>query len=294
MTSLYGTLAHEMQHLINHVVTKGKRTFGMDTWIDEGLSTSSEYIWTGSQSTSRISYYNTDSSGGIQNGNNFFVWGNAGRNILDEYSTVYLFFQWLRIHAQNDMEIYKKILYASDSDYRAVTKAAIEQRIIAGSGNPASDWSLLLRNWLAANFINASTGLYGYKSQISLSPKIKTGSGSNTGFQLLPGEAIYSVNPNMPAASGFIKYAGLPARGSTAAPNETSSATSSVMLSYNINTNNSNSAATCYPYPNVMPVVPGFMSMQFNETIGEPFRLPDTYPVSREDYYRDHTLVKIE
>ena len=166
--SFYGTAAHEMQHLVNFTNTYLVDGTQQDIWINEGLSSGAEYLYAGEHVASRINYYNADPMETIRYGNNFFVWNGYWEqvygDVLADYSTVYLFFQWLRIHASNDSGVYKEILDSSYRDYRAVVSAA-SSRI----SSTLNSWETVLRSWLQANVLNASTGLRGYSGEIATS-----------------------------------------------------------------------------------------------------------------------------
>jgi len=236
----YSTLAHELQHLMNFVTTLERRVvykddkkeevediFLMDTWIDEGLASAAEWVYTGKTLDDRLSwYYNNGGGEGakkitslIDKGNNFFVWDNREDENqyanLDDYATVYLFFQWLRIQSNNGQNIYKEIIGSSKGDYMAVTDAA-SARI-----SPSySSWERLLGDWLAANYINYPTGTYGYKNDSDL-VKIKgrhlQSTTANT-VRLYPGEGVYSKTPSSykaPSSSGNIRYSLLTSTGIT-------------------------------------------------------------------------------
>ena len=56
--------------------------------------------------------------------------GTNPNTVLDNYATVSLFLQWLRIHASNGTEIYKEILASEDRDVDAVTAAAETRSIL--------------------------------------------------------------------------------------------------------------------------------------------------------------------
>jgi hypothetical protein len=212
----YQTLAHEMQHLMNFAATKLEQKPQMDVWIDEGLSSAAEYIYLGEQVEERYEWFNTDREGTIAKGNNFFFWGNLkNTSILDEYATVYLFFQWLRVQA-GGTGIYKDIMKSEFSDYRAVTAAA-ETSISWFSQESTKSWENLFRPWLAANYINAASGIYGYNSDSTLKDvKAKTAPAGTNSLPLLPGEAVYSKTDNDGSTSDYtsgsgvnIKYVGL-------------------------------------------------------------------------------------
>ncbi|MDR2100948.1 MAG: hypothetical protein LBP43_00080 [Treponema sp.] len=227
MEVIYSTMAHELQHLINYsntVLAKGRE---QDLWINEGLSTAAEYIY-GGDPANRVIYYNEDWLRTILLGNNFFVWygdwelGIFG-DVLADYATVYLFFQWLRLHADNDTGIYKEIINSPYFDYRAVTETARNRIPALGlSGSfPESDWEKMLRTWMLANAIQSETGLLGYRKKISeitrnKVEKLETSYVPDTNrgsWEFSPGEGrfskIVSSSYTPPAGSGsHIRYLG--------------------------------------------------------------------------------------
>ena len=241
------TIAHEMQHLMNYVTSydtrlKNNTIWLMERWINEGLSLAAEYVYSKEYDNSRISWYNTDHTGLIRKGNNFYVWDNHSPGIdgnppvLDDYATAYLFFQWLRLQAGSGFGIYSDIIQSGENNFKAVVNAAVEHIGSYGYSDPDIDgWDYLLRNWLAANYCKASSGLYGYRGESIfnyLTDWMYPGGGSgNATVQLYPGEGIYSHSPEMPSPSEKIKYAGL-AKGLD--PNDTSLVGSTAMLSYNV------------------------------------------------------------
>ena len=235
--NVFPTLAHEMQHMMNRVTRIMLSSSGsiftpsMDTWIDEGLSSAAEYIIGGEHSKDRIDWYNKNGDsnarlkGLIDQGNNFFVWENHEDEnpyaVLDDYATVYLFFQWLRL--QKGISVYRDIISSSYGDYRAVANAMGE------------DWDTLLKNWMAANYINSGTGVYGYKGEIPITTH--TAPAGKTEISLYPGEGVYSLtnaSDTMPIGGGVnIKYAGLDI---TEGVNDSIVFNAGRLLTYNINT----------------------------------------------------------
>jgi len=213
----YRTIAHEMQHLMNFATTFSKRSdyneIGqitairqMDTWIDEGLSSAAEWVYTGKHNQDRIDWFNDNGafdkngvrtmSGLIDKGNNFFVWGNRESEneyaVLDDYASVYLFFQWLRL--KYGTNTYRNIIISDKADYRAI----------------ANDWPTLLQAWLRANYSKSSSGDYGYKSDTVLnSIKVHYAPTGLTSIDLYPGEGVYSYVENtktVPTSTGDIVY----------------------------------------------------------------------------------------
>ncbi|MDR0527280.1 MAG: hypothetical protein LBG79_05650 [Spirochaetaceae bacterium] len=145
----YSTIAHELQHLIHYSQTVAKGKQNKDTWINEGLSCGAEYIYSG-DNNSRIDYYarqqNNSTSTLSTRQNTFYVWDGA----LIDYSTDYLFFQWLRVHSKADKEIYKSVLQSLKPNYESVMEA------IADSANgfykPLTQWQDVLKHWFASNY----------------------------------------------------------------------------------------------------------------------------------------------
>ena len=251
------TLAHELQHLMNVTTSMairhdGSTAYAMDLWIDEGLSSAAEWVYSGKHPLSRYGwyYYNGDgrnAKGLIDKGNNFYVWGNRDQEsqyaVLDDYATVYLFFQWLRLQNSKGAEIYRDIIgyrvgpgkedidnYLANS-YLPVTKAA------ANIDAAYSGWGTLLKDWLATNYINDTSGRYGYKNDPELSKIGKHLLSTNKEtVDLYPGEGVFSkINGSFsaPADSGNIKYLNL----------------TSALLTYNVNTANFDGSSGSFPSP---------------------------------------------
>ena len=257
----YSTLAHEMQHLMNFTTTVDLRFDGTnlnqtDTWIDEGLSSAAEYVY-GGHLQNRVKHFNEDRLKSIGQGNNFFMWDNySGDTVLDDYATVYLFFQWLRIQASpnRDIGFYKEISQSAYPDYRAVLNAA--KKI-----NSGWDWGTVLGSWMAANYYNTSeseTGsnpLYTYKNdgilanveQMYSLNTIVGNQAATAQWPLAPGEGVFTgrSGSSVPASSGNIRYLGL--GGST----PSTSGGGGILLSYNIDTNLTGSDSNCRPFGNI-------------------------------------------
>ncbi len=202
-TDAYDIIAHELQHLINYnqkVLIQSGIQF--DTWINEGLSSGAEYVYSGIISSSRINTYNADSLGYIEEGMSFETWFGE----LENYSTVYLFFQWLRLHASNGTNVYKEIIDQPEVDYIAVVDA-INSRI---GDLSSANWDEILRNWFSANAFQDSSGILGYEDVISLTIHPLAGK-ANSNWPLYAGEGIYVAISGDEAMTpdGYINYAGL-------------------------------------------------------------------------------------
>jgi|GEM_PF-607886 len=232
-SSFYETVAHEFQHLINFSNTDYIDE-PQDVWINEGLSSGAEYLYAGEQVQDRIDYFNAE-GGTIPYGNNFFVWNGYWEqtygDVLADYSTVYLFFQWLQLHASNGTGIYREILTSSYRDYQCVTTAA-SSRIDASF----SSWEVLMRTWQIANLVCLSTGYYGYLDQITVAAQGFNSTGGAS-IPFAPGEGLFSATSGgtytPPAGSGAnIRYAGI---SSTGAVDTTSPYAGAVALCFNAN-----------------------------------------------------------
>ena len=157
------TVAHEFQHLINYAQKGLDGEIQQDTWINEGLSSAAEYVYSGSHLSDRISYYNTYQST-YSWGDNFYKWDNE----LIDYSTVYLFFQWMRIHSDDGDAIYKDILDSSYTDYSAVVEQIkAHSSLYSSISISKSSWTQIMVDWLIANQINKTSGKLGYKGEIT-------------------------------------------------------------------------------------------------------------------------------
>lgn len=304
------TLAHELQHLMNFVTSVSKRPapnvggeltkpYQMDTWIDEGLSAAAEYVYAERHNTERIHWFNGDYGSPNQRllwGDNFYVWGNYANSdpnsILNDYATVYLFFQWLRLQSGGSNAIYKDIINSSYSDYRSVLNAANDHM-----DTGYSNWGLLLRDWMAANYINASAGTYGYMNDSSLKSvqAMITKGASSDRLSLAPGEGIYTQRTTTSgvATSSNIRLAGL--HKSSAQVSDNQIASGGVLLSYNVDTNIRGSSADCYPFPFVEteePLPYADATFDVSRTSGTarglspPPQFPRPYPIGAGDMLR--------
>ena len=220
------TLAHELQHLMNFVHDYFIRNTLTDTWINEGLSSAAEWVYTGKPDEDRLAWYNNQSTT-ISTGNNFLVWDPDGD--LDDYATVNLFFQWLRLQSGGTSTIYRAISRSSRTDYNAVL----------GAMNGYNDWPTLLKTWLAANYINAPNGPYGYMNDNVLKAvKARTAPSGTRSVDLYPGEGVYSITASSgstPNSTGNIRYAGL--NSSSRTVDDTAIFASGALLTYNVDTN---------------------------------------------------------
>jgi hypothetical protein len=278
----YVNTAHELQHLINYALHGGEP---QELWLNEGLSSAAEYVY-GGHRQDRISYFNNDEMQTIGYGNNFFVWDGYWEqetgDVLANYATAYLFFQWLRIHGGGN-SIYRTISDSQYRDYRAVTQAAKSHiSAIAETGNPEI-WDRLLSSWMIANLVGASTGLYGYKEEIDARMKYYVKNKAMESFPFSPGEGIFSDLQDKSFddridSGAHIKYLGISAQGII---DTTLPYTGEILLTYNANPNPDDADETGYvlSYSGVEDSPPA-AARSAGPSSGA---LPSSYPVGVHD-----------
>ncbi len=175
-STIYSTIVHELQHMIQFSSRlAAKPTLPLqETWILEGSAVLTEHLYRGAPITERILYYYlnpdvhpVDGGGGgdeIAKGNNFLVWGD-GPKLLVDYASAYLFFWWLSLHGGE--EILPAISASDHADYKAVIDALPASSGFSGtvgSSRPSQDiWELLLAQWFTATIVQNPTGLLGFK-----------------------------------------------------------------------------------------------------------------------------------
>lgn len=243
--TFFRTIAHEFQHLVNFAQTYLREGIGQqDTWINEGLSLSAEYLYAGSHSDTRINYYNywygitpiedRNTNDTIARGNNFYIWDGPEGDVLADYSTAYIFFQWLRTNASNGAGIYSRILDSPYTDHRAVTSAA-GQNISAYASTPTLD--AMIRDWYTALYYKESSGLYGFGGDPTLNTLIgRTENVTGTTIGLLPLEGVFNdISTSFtPSGSGTnVSYRGLSGTSSDYDDDPAGGYSGDVLLAYN-------------------------------------------------------------
>jgi large repetitive protein len=175
VTQIYGTLAHELQHMVNYnenVLIEGSAN-EMDVWLDEGLSMAAEQIYSGQGLSDRVDYYNSSSS--IQNGKSLLYWDYYG-DTLANYSLSYLFVQYVKKQADHGDRIFKEILADPNNNYQAIENVA--KKYIS----PDMTFGKLMTNFRIALLLKDDNGLYGFKGDSffdSIKSKIYTGNSAS-------------------------------------------------------------------------------------------------------------------
>ncbi len=155
------TLTHEFQHMVhskrNRIVEKD---MGIDDflylWIDEGLAMAAQHLY-GGIIEDKLSIYNYNYKGAIGRGHSLFFWDYFDNDkVFSNYALSYLFFQYLRIQADNDTTIYKEIIECEANDNSCVENV-IQDRI-----DSEMTLSRFMINFRLALFLNDSEGPYGF------------------------------------------------------------------------------------------------------------------------------------
>ncbi|WP_187150764.1 hypothetical protein [Treponema endosymbiont of Eucomonympha sp.] len=268
----YTALVHELQHLIYFSRTaRGEKE--QDTWLSEGLATAAEYVYGGPQQR-YVDYFNsTDDRNTIPQGDTFYVWGNRDDPRAD-YATVYLFFQWLRIHAKNGRGVYRDILASRYRDYRAVVEAANAQIKLPPGADSGWNWETLFRAWMLANAIGEESGVYGYRGEISPVAQAARSRVSS----LFPGEGVFSLLSGgsflPPGSSGAnIRYVGF-ASGTFEGVSTASPYSGDWLLTFNANADAGGSPETCFTAD-----IPGGSAARLGRPAPYELPLPESYPV---------------
>jgi hypothetical protein len=309
----YATIAHELQHLISYVLHAGQsaQPNPQELWLNEGLSAAAEYLYSGHQQ-GRINDFNKDHYGTIAQGNNFFVWQGGWEegvkgDLLANYATVYLFFQWLRIHGGPG--IYTAISKQGETGYKAVAQAARDCIHGFADGSDEEIWDRLLSSWMIANLLNApardpqdpaesSLELYGYRGEITTEIHYFAEKGKRS-MALAPGEGIFSLLDTAVTAddSGNIKYLGIDPETETVSR---SAPYAKVLLTYNANPDTSGESEQGYVSPFSAPQ-PGGTGSTAGTAAGNSRALspagaglPRSYPIGAYDLWARRSAERLE
>jgi hypothetical protein len=288
--NFYVTLAHELQHLINFATHNG---MPQETWLNEGLSSAAEYLYNDHQ-WSRIDYFNADPMGTIAQGNNFFVWhghweDDGEGDLLANYATAYLFFQWLRIHGGGP-SIYTEIAGSDFRDYRALTQAAKDRFSGITATDDAEMWDRLLSSWMIANYRNdPSPSLYGYKGEWqTVKLRRHTIVSPLSSVSLFPGEGVFSgskgtANAPKGDVDSHINYLTMGAvlpTGSFLPPGN------DVLLSYNANTSSGGPGEEACIYATPAKDQSLTQGATTGRSAFSPAALSESYPIGVHDLRR--------
>ncbi len=189
---LYGTLAHEFQHLIHF-----NTDIDEETWVNEGLSGLARFLCGYGHVSTHVSAF-------ARNPNTSLVqWPDVGDN-LASYGATYLFMLYLAEHygGPSGSETTRNIVSNSGRGIAGINNALAQ----GGFGITVND---IFKNWVAANYLNdisISGGIYGYTDSF---PGIASAPGNfaNTAsIASIPASGDGSVNPY---AANYVKFLNL-------------------------------------------------------------------------------------
>ncbi len=232
------TITHELQHMANYnheyIQSTAAAKSEEDSWINEGLSAAAEQLYQelyGSdgkkQLADRVDYFNgqkavetgATANDTIRTGQAFLSWDahEGGSAVLASYSSVYLFFQWLRVQSPDGAAVFKEIIAADPYDAEAVVAATADwassdntaQKADLGANKPT--WDYLIRSWYLANYLNDPESVYGYKgdTELVVSQPLLEAIATATAYKLLPGEGLFGkvASAFSPVTGTEISYA---------------------------------------------------------------------------------------
>lgn len=207
--NFYRVLMHEYQHLITwnervlkspDLNTKSHTSLQQKLWLNEGLSVSAEHLYNnGFLINEYINRYKYDRGvalspqfiSAITNGDKFIKWDKSKQ--LSNYSTAYLFVQWLRVHSKSGHNIYKKLVNNEHRGVEGILSLIKEEiPILKNSDNSPLRWQDVFKAWNIAfyfNTISDRNSIYGYKGEISFPGSI-TRNVNGSKLSLYPGESI--------------------------------------------------------------------------------------------------------
>ncbi len=223
---VYSTVAHEFQHMLNfceNILDGGNNQAtlealidgGVPTWIDEGFSMSAERIWAEEIKNlpdekkwpiyDRITYFNSPEY--FVEGNPLIKWirEEQGYDVLSNYSTSFIFMQYLVAHHSQKSGIFKIMTDQKENDIRMIDP------IIASLDFSSQGFDDLFEKWIIANVINNSSTHkeLGYNNdKIMKDVKAVVGSeGKTWGFY--PGSFVYrktDLNPQLISSLKFMRF----------------------------------------------------------------------------------------
>ena len=169
---LFSTIAHEFAHLVSYNERILKRNLPpLEIWLEEGIAQGAEHLYQNNWLTNSL--WNFTNSIDIIAGKRFLAWGVDTKNLSgtssigDNYSSVYLFIQWLRTLTIDSVQhyLYHQIITNNYSGYRAIENIA---RQYITNFSATSTWDDMFRDWNISCFVNSFTTerLYQYYDKL--------------------------------------------------------------------------------------------------------------------------------
>ncbi len=200
LTSIKGTLVHELQHLIEASYYTTEHVNPLPSWIDEGLAMSAEHLIYGPQ-TMRINSYNQYYQPGMS------LTEFSDDDPLPHYALYYLFMQYLRIQTKDlaggGEALFPYIIQSEERSGLCIQEAMRKF-------NPYITMDDLMLDFYIALTLNEPTGRHGFRGESvfnAIQPKFYTGTAS---VDLGPGAALVKhkrVSGYNPSRESNISYA---------------------------------------------------------------------------------------
>lgn len=209
----YSSIVHEFQHQISFsdsmfgYFTGQTSSYINEIWWNEAFSMAAEHLYTGKPIAYRINSYNqTNNNVALRKGLvlNYNDYAQNGNNTASNYSTSYLFGQYLRTQTKTleggGNRIFKTVISQPYTDYRAILNAlkAINYPYLP------SDFATLYRNFRMATILKYPTGPYGFAGESAFNSLIDNAYTGTATLSLNPNAAVVLRNPRnftLPAGS---------------------------------------------------------------------------------------------
>ena len=219
----YSTIVHEFQHQISYSDSLfdyfiGKTSFYInDAWWNEAFSMAAEHLYTGKPLTYRLNSYNqVNNSTPLRNGLvlGYLDYSENNNNVASNYSTSYLFGQYLRCQTKHltggGNQIYRTVLEQVGTDYTAILAGLSS----IGYEHTPSDFEELYRNFRMATILKNPTGPYGFAGEDTFSGLSDNAYTGTAALTLKPGAAVVLAQPeNFTPSNTSLSYVSFSNRG---------------------------------------------------------------------------------
>lgn len=200
----YSTIVHEFQHQISYsdslwdYFTGKTSSYINDAWWNEAFSMAAEHLYTGEPLTHRISGFNqAGNSIPLRKGLvlDYQDYSENDDNVASNYSTSYLFGQYLRCQTKHlsggGNQIYRTILEQTGTDYTTILAglSSIQYEYV-----PESFYELY-RNFRMATVLKNPTGPYGFAGEAAFAGLRDNAYTGTANITLKPGAAVILKNP---------------------------------------------------------------------------------------------------
>lgn len=219
----YSTIVHEFQHQISNSDSLFDWVTGAtvdpinDSWWNEAFSLAAEHLYLGEPLDYRINKYNqatntTPLRSGLVLG--YLDYAENNDNVASNYSSVYLFGQYLRCQTKHlaggGDRIYRTILEQHGTDYTTILAGLSS----IGYEYTPETFEELYRNFRMATILKNPTGPYGFAGESAFSGLLDNAYTGTANLKLKPGAAAVLVRPeNFTPTNTRLSYVSFSDRG---------------------------------------------------------------------------------